>query len=846
MNREPRVERLLTFDLHQFARKLDLVDSVDDLSDSEAVELLNYAERLSRHGVDDTSRNLCLVICGIIWEHRQSRWTALPGFMVQVLSRIGLGPSTRMVDTTFDVESGKYSSLGSLLAEVQITGLHSEFEVQAGTRTLLLSSFQKKLWTAIDDFDRLCVSAPTSAGKSYILVEKIASILLERDAGIVYIVPTLSLIQQVTSDLRSAFLAHGLEGVDIAQSYDSTAAAPARKTVYVLTQERSLAALAHSNAFSGIYMLVVDEVQNIERVSSQDDDRARTLYEVIQAFGTDIRPPKIIVSGPRLKDPGRLAKQLFGPSAESVSADIPPVVSLTYTFQRQKSQILLRQYSTVRDEPLTMILPRSTRIDAAVFGQQQYSERFVDFLAYVVERLNADGSTLIFSPTSRQAGKTATALAATIKQEPKAELDSLAAYIRQSVHQAYALADTIPSAVAFHHGKMPLHARNAVEKAFGRSIIRTLACTTTLMQGVNLPAKNLIARNPNLFVKRRSPEDSPRLTSYEFANLRGRAGRLMKDFVGRAVVLDEGSFEDAEISFDFPEKEVGTGYGSRFQANRDEIIQDVLSNEPAREEFSDSDLVIYIRQMVLRYKADAASRMARAGVVLSDSEYEQTAALLSDLAVPEDICAKLLFWDPLALERIYETFQSGELSELPKSPFEYGYDRALRAVMDDLKGIVPYYYERYFGSENERYLTTILITARRWSQEDPLREIITWNTDRHVSAEEIDRRLQVVNQMVMYNLPKLLRPVQLMQDPENGVLTQLELGAYRPETRRFLDFGIVREIAIKLAAILRARRLTLPAIQHDSGMVGFIRENAGQLHQWERIQLSELVPQLPE
>lgn len=54
------------------------------------------------------------------------------------------------------------------------------------------------------------------------------------------------------------------------------------------------------------------------------------------------------------------------------------------------------------------------------------------------------------------------------------------------------------------------------------------------MQGVNLPAKNIIIRNPNLFV--RKGESSAKLSPYEFANLRGRAGRLLTDFVGRTIV----------------------------------------------------------------------------------------------------------------------------------------------------------------------------------------------------------------------------------------------------------------------------------------------------------------------
>ncbi|WP_174497330.1 helicase-related protein [Salirhabdus euzebyi] len=124
-------------------------------------------------------------------------------------------------------------------------------------------------------------------------------------------------------------------------------------------------------------------------------------------------------------------------------------------------------------------------------------------------------------------------------------LESLNDYIRDTVHKNYFLIDCIDRGIAYHHGKIPKHIRNAVEKAFKNLVINKVVCTTTLMQGVNLPAKNIITRNPNLFIKAKSAGDNPKLTGYEFSNLRGRAGRLMNDFVGRSIVLDEPAFEDA-------------------------------------------------------------------------------------------------------------------------------------------------------------------------------------------------------------------------------------------------------------------------------------------------------------
>src|SRR5690606_41825818 len=65
---------------------------------------------------------------------------------------------------------------------------------------------------------------------------------------------------------------------------------------------------------------------------------------------------------------------------------------------------------------------------------------------------------------------------------------------------------------------LPAHVRHVVEICFKEGILDTLFCTTTLMQGVNLPAKNIIIWNPKV--------GDEKLSGYDYTNLRGRAGRL--------------------------------------------------------------------------------------------------------------------------------------------------------------------------------------------------------------------------------------------------------------------------------------------------------------------------------
>nr|WP_249787546.1 hypothetical protein [Bradyrhizobium sp. NBAIM03] len=78
---------------------------------------------------------------------------------------------------------------------------------------------------------------------------------------------------------------------------------------------------------------------------------------------------------------------------------------------------------------------------------------------------------------------------------------------------------------------MPTQIRTAVEEAVARGDIDYLVCTTTLLQGVNLSAKNL-------FLCRPQKGDNVPLESVDFWNLVGRAGRLMKEFQGNIFLID--------------------------------------------------------------------------------------------------------------------------------------------------------------------------------------------------------------------------------------------------------------------------------------------------------------------
>lgn len=783
---------------------------------------------------------MCITICGLLWENRSEEWKALSSFLVQTLIRLGHSPSAKMVDSSFDDEKGQFGSLGSVISELYSTKILIEHEVMVGeTYPLVLSDFQKRMWDGIDEYNRLGISAPTSAGKSYVLVNKLVDILCKRPGEIVYIVPTKSLINQVTNDIRKTLKRYKLKDYDVVQTYSREYAIKNQKCIYVLTQERGLAAFSQDEVpFKELRLLIIDEIQNIERISNENEERAHILYDLIREFDNNTRPEKVVISGPRINNIQKLVTNLFGNTGKSISSESPPVVNITYTFSKINSKIYFNQYSPINNKPISITLEKTKNI--CCFGQSQYTPKFHEYLFSIINKLSESGS-IIFSPTPSQAVKTARYIANQLESlQSTAELNDLQEYVKESVHPDYSLAYTIPKGIGYHHGKLPDHIRLAIEAAFSKQLIKTLVTTTTLMQGMNLPTKYLIARNANLFIKKMKNSES--LTAYEFANLRGRAGRLMKDFVGRVIILDESFFAESNSYLNtFEQKDVNCNYGERFDQNKDQLLVTLLDNEEVSEFTQNNDLIVYIRQMILKYGEEALNRIKQVDIEITETEFKEIESQLKNLEVPVDICIKNPYWDPFVLDKFYR-YKKWEV--LPSNPFDNKFSNKFQLILSTIEELTPFYYNKiikksFYTTEMRQSLSFL----QDWGKEIPLKDILIRSIRRRSSdPEEIDHALDDIAKR-SYSIPKLLKPILDIQNPENPILSFVEMGAYTPLARRLVEYGIPRETAIKIKnLIVEMKGKNFVSEELDDEIIfGLLKQIKVNLNYWEKIQIEYLV-----
>ncbi|XZG69076.1 DEAD/DEAH box helicase [Chitinibacteraceae bacterium HSL-7] len=843
------LRELLEVELSNFAMRLGFISGESTgISYELLLKSLNLLKEISNRRESDFNRQLAIMIVALLWTHAgECRKEGLRQIITPILSSMGFSPSNLMLDQSLK-DDGVYSPIASYFDKLRIVANDLKNEIMVAGRPYTLTGFQAELWNVIEDSKLVGISAPTSAGKSFLIYLKIIDMISKGGTRIVYIVPTLSLISQVTSDLSKLLRLHGIGDIEVLNSFEEKI----DSFIYVVTQERAIV-LFSEQGVRHLDLLVVDEVQNLEKVANEGENRPKILYDVLTDVRNDIDVGKVILSGPRLRNIGNLGFRIFGETSTEKVTDAPPVLSLTYSISKLKAKHFFNLYSTAFDVPIQLEIKNDKFIQG--LGQVQYTPKFNEYLHHVLNQLNEDVN-VIFSPTSVQARKSASAYAISsggVKKNIAKECADLGKYLRDSVHPKYELAEMIEHGVAYHTGKTPMHVRKSIEYATSNAWVKTLFCTTTLMQGVNLPAKNVVIRNPNLFTKKKEGQ-TVSLSAYEFANLRGRAGRLLTDFIGRTIVLDEGAFSAGEEADEgnsmFPDeyKEITTGYQEIYDCNAD-YINTALTGKIMDDDMPSKSLVTYIRQVLFRHGIEGTARLKNVGLYINENLLKSSLKMLSEIRVSREIVLANRYWDPLDLDRLLKIFNqpshkfpSSEFGSSLEGHFRNSHQKFPVSIFENKLGLTlfgwvlimkeefPFYFNRYLKENlDEKYLYGIAKSAESWARETPLSAILKSRFD---SSEEklddkIDSEIEKLTKYVSFGLPMLLKPLADMKNQESSIISAIELGVYSPIPKYLTDRGVPRETAIKIGNLHKGKGSAKQAADID---ISLIRRN---LNAWE-------------
>ncbi|WP_302979421.1 helicase-related protein [Paraprevotella clara] len=84
--------------------------------------------------------------------------------------------------------------------------------------------------------------------------------------------------------------------------------------------------------------------------------------------------------------------------------------------------------------------------------------------------------------------------------------------------------------IGIHHGLVPKYIQQEIISLFNEGILKVLICTTTITEGVNTTAKNIIVLS--------GKKGTKNLKKFDAQNIEGRAGRFMEHYKGRVFIMD--------------------------------------------------------------------------------------------------------------------------------------------------------------------------------------------------------------------------------------------------------------------------------------------------------------------
>lgn len=378
--------------------------------------------------------------------------------------------------------------------------LRYEYHKSPFLEGVYLHEEQQHLSVELQSKRSVVVSAPTSFGKSLLIEEIVASQLYKQ---IVIIQPTLALLDETRKKL--------LKYKDIYKVVVSTSQDPdiEKGNIFLFTGER----VVEYDRFPQIEFFVIDEFYKLS--IDRDDDRAIALNQAFHRL---------------LKFTNKF--YLLGPMIKNIPVNFKNKFELTW---------FPTEFATVAvDETNNMV---QGRLKAKEKKEQKKLNLF-HFLSSVKEQ------TIIYCSAPNKATNLALEFLTYLKEnniqienEFVSENNDIIEWIQESVNNKWSLNNALEYGIAFHHGALPRHLGSTVVDYFNNGSVRWLFCTSTLIEGVNTSAKNIVLYDKE---KGRKPIDF-----FDYKNIAGRSGRMRKHFVGN-VIRFEDQPEQMELFVDIP------------------------------------------------------------------------------------------------------------------------------------------------------------------------------------------------------------------------------------------------------------------------------------------------------
>ena len=453
---------------------------------------------------------------------------------------------------------------------------------------------------------------------------------------------------------------------------------------------------------------------------------------------------------------------------------------------------LLREESFV--ELNSVDLPFRFRIEK---GQRQ-PQLLANFSIALTQN---NDSTIVYVNEPTQAESTALALTELLPETPNLpqRVTDLIDFLQNNVHVSYPLINCLRRGVAFHYGAMPEIIRVEVEDLLRESLLQYVCCTSTLLQGVNLPAKNVVVFRPTR--GRGSPLDKG-----GFWNLAGRAGRLMQEYSGNVWCISPEKWEMNPL-----EGERLVEMKSAFQSELQNHANEVLAAATDSNRASESGETLLADQTYAKVFSDFTLQDKQLAMSSFCSEINRSVCEQLDLVcnetrnattIPDSLFRQHNSVLPQRIEELAAHFRSSDLDTLiPLHPLQSNSYRRLESIFETLEKV-------FFKTETRSYVYFTHL-SHKWMTSESLTTLIADaikhgrvpNNDSKRISRTIRDLLNNIQTDLRYKYVKYLRLYNEILDSYLKSMGRDDLLKSMSPIHLFIEYGACSESLIQLMSL---------------------------------------------
>lgn len=374
--------------------------------------------------------------------------------------------------------------------------------------------YQKEI---LDKFDmtkvnRFFLSASTSFGKTHLVYDILLKMKYE---NIALIFPTIALLaenlEKMLSDesyteIRECYKIHTL----------SDTRELGERNIFIYTPERFLSFTDKQNIkFDFIF---VDEIYKIDNEfildeKAQENERD-TAYRVA-TYQLIKNTKDVLLAGPYIKIPNNRESSfnqfIIENQIEILDYNNFEIVDKTYTNIKSANNYII-------DDKLNLDFHK----------QPNKGDRLIELTKTII---NANENCIIYCSTRDMTEKAAKSIldSNNFINHSYEKYNNFIRHLEDNYSPEWIVIKALKHGIGIHHGLIPKYIQKEIINLFNNELINVLISTTTITEGVNTCAKNLIVTND-----KKGGKD---LKKFDAQNISGRAGRFLKHYKGRVIVL---------------------------------------------------------------------------------------------------------------------------------------------------------------------------------------------------------------------------------------------------------------------------------------------------------------------